>query len=118
VSAAATPAPGTPNDEQLAAGFNADQSQQGGPASASASAPVSRSVVISNHQLEQGEELPPMEYEKRTFPEGVPVHPTFPLLYRKFPLCGYLDPAVERYVGSNEHVGLFPFAHKHCFNTQ
>lgn len=34
----------------------------------------------------------------RTFPEGVAVNPSFPLLYRRFPMCSFLDPTVERYV--------------------
>lgn len=34
----------------------------------------------------------PMDVPIRTFPQGVHKHPAFPLLYRKFPLCGYVDP--------------------------
>ena len=51
-------------------------------------------IPLPNHQLLPigGENT---EYEKRTFPEGVPIHPAFPLLYRKFPVVGYLDPAIE-----------------------
>lgn len=40
----------------------------------------------------------PLEIPTRGFPSGIPVHSAFPLLYRQFPMCGYLDPANPKYV--------------------
>lgn len=38
----------------------------------------------------------PIDIPTRTFPASVPLHNSFPLLYRKFPLCGYIDPNAPR----------------------
>lgn len=57
----------------------------------------------------------PMNIPTRTFPAGVPKHAAFALLYRQFPLCGYMDPdpasASSSGVGSVPPPGALPGGH-------
>lgn len=63
---------------------------------------VKEVVAGSNRPAPSEKLLPvddsPLEIPTRGFPSGIPVHSAFPLLYRQFPMCGYLDPANPKYV--------------------